>query len=142
MAARRRGGVINVSSVAGSSPSPNMATYAATKSFVDSWTAAVAGEMRGTGVVLTCVQPGYVRTDFHSRSGEAVDRVRDADWMSPDFVAQRALDAHFRGRTAAVILPDVPPLQRVERWCTSRLVRRAPWLRGTRAALRSVLRPT
>jgi len=140
MVARGRGGVINVSSVAGSSPSPRMAAYAATKSFVDSWTAAVTSELRGTGVILTCVKPGYVRTDFHVRSGEAVDRVRDTDWMSPTYVAQRALDAHVRGRTSAVILPDVPPLQRLARWSAGR-ARRAPWLRGTRAALRSVLRP-
>ncbi len=130
MVARRSGGVITLSSLAGTSPQPGMATYCATKAFVDSWSSSVHDELRGTGVTLTCVRPGWVRTDFHSRSGQDVDHVAEADWLDPDDVAARALDAHDRGRATVVILPTVSPPRAAMRFARSRLSRLS-WLRRT-----------
>lgn len=115
MLPRRSGGVITMSSLAGASPQRDMATYSATKAFIDSWTASVHQELRGSGVTLTCVRPGWVRSEFHSRAGQAVDHVMDSDWLSPKEVATRALDAHARGRASVAILPELPPLRRAVR---------------------------
>ncbi len=115
MSARGRGGVISVSSLAGSAPQPGMATYSATKAFVDSWMSSVGAELRGSGITLTCARPGWVRTAFHTRSGQPVDHVAEADWLAPDTVAERILAAHDRGRASVVILPDVPPVPAVVR---------------------------
>lgn len=62
MIARRRGGVLNVGSVTGYTPGPNMSTYFASKAYVRSFTAALAQEVSGTGVTVTCLTPSVVRT--------------------------------------------------------------------------------
>jgi uncharacterized protein len=131
MLARRHGGVIVMSSLAGASPQPGMATYAATKAFLDSWASSVCEELRGTGVVLTCARPGWVRTDFHANSGQAVDEVADAEWLGPDDVAARVLDAHVRGRASVVILPEVSAVHGAMR-SVRRGLGQVSWLREAR----------
>lgn len=77
MIAQGRGGVLNVASVAGFLPGPNMAIYFATKAFVISFTDALAEEVRGTGVTVMSLCPGPVQTGFQARAG-----LKDARAMS------------------------------------------------------------
>jgi uncharacterized protein len=137
MLARGRGGVVNVSSVAGGSAAPGMAAYAATKAFLDSWSATLAAELAGTGVVVTAVQPGYTATAFHDRSGEDLGHLAPGAWLSPDEVAQRALAAHDRGRTTLLVVPEPALLPRVVRSARAALVHRAPWLRAAARTVRA-----
>ena len=69
MVSRGSGGVINLSSVAGFFPGPHMALYYASKSFVRLFSLALYQELRGSGVTVTCVAPGPVRTNFLERAG-------------------------------------------------------------------------
>ncbi|WP_412063655.1 SDR family NAD(P)-dependent oxidoreductase [Rubrivirga sp. IMCC45206] len=69
MVGRGRGGVLNVASVAAFVPAPSFAVYAATKSYVLSFSEALWAEMRGTGVHVSCLCPGPVRTGFADRAG-------------------------------------------------------------------------
>ena len=69
MVSRGRGGVLNVASIAGFAPSPRFAVYAATKAYVRSFSDALHAELRGTGVAVTCLHPGPVRTGFAKRAG-------------------------------------------------------------------------
>ena len=64
MIARRRGAILNVSSSAGFLPIAGFAVYAATKAYVTSFSEAIRAELRGTGVVVTSLCPGPVRTEF------------------------------------------------------------------------------
>jgi short-subunit dehydrogenase len=64
MIERRRGGIFNVGSTAGFQPGPNMAVYYATKAFVLSFTEALAEELVGSGVTVTCLAPGATATGF------------------------------------------------------------------------------
>src|SRR5262249_6788145 len=64
MIAKRRGGILNVSSSAGFLPIPSDAVYAATKAYVTSFSEALRAELRGTGVSVCAVCPGPVRTEF------------------------------------------------------------------------------
>lgn len=64
MRGRGHGRILNVSSVASTMAGPWMATYFATKAFVRSLTEAVAHELRGTGISVTCVCPGPTTTGF------------------------------------------------------------------------------
>jgi short-subunit dehydrogenase len=64
MVARGRGGILNVGSITAYTPGPNMAAYHASKAFVRSFSAALATEVEGTGVTVTCLSPGVVRTAF------------------------------------------------------------------------------
>jgi uncharacterized protein len=98
MVPRGRGGVINVSSVAGYQPTPWGATYGATKAFVSSFTNALHEELRGTGVRMLNVAPGFTHTEFHERSGDDVSQLPDLLWQTPAEVVAAALRAYDRGR--------------------------------------------
>jgi hypothetical protein len=64
MIAKRRGGILNVSSSAGFLPIPGSAVYAATKAYVTSLSEALRAELRGTGVSVCALCPGPVVTEF------------------------------------------------------------------------------
>ena len=66
MIAQKRGAILNVSSSAGFLPIPTFAVYAATKAYVNSFTEALRAELRDTGVTVTALCPGPVRTEFQS----------------------------------------------------------------------------
>lgn len=66
---RHRGGILNVASVAAFLPGPGMAVYYASKAFVLSFTEALRGELRKSGVRVTALCPGPVPTEFQSRAG-------------------------------------------------------------------------
>ncbi len=64
MVQRRRGGILNVASVAGFLPGPGMAVYYATKACVLSFTEALAEELAGADVTVTALCPGPTATNF------------------------------------------------------------------------------
>jgi short-subunit dehydrogenase len=72
MLAAHSGVIINIASLAGFAPRPHHAMYSATKSFVLSFTQALWGELRGTGVFTTAVCPGPTATEFFTISGTPV----------------------------------------------------------------------
>jgi short-subunit dehydrogenase len=91
MIARRRGAVINVSSMAGFQPGPFNATYCATKAYVNSFTEALYEELRGTGVKVQALCPGFTRTEFQKRAGIETSHLPDFVWMSPESVVEASL---------------------------------------------------
>jgi hypothetical protein len=101
MVARGCGGVINVSSISAYQPIPRHATYGATKAFVSSFTNALHEELRGTGVRVMVVAPGFTRTGFQAE-GFDPKRLPDLAWQEPDAVVATALKAFDRGRVVCV----------------------------------------
>lgn len=97
VAMTRRGGgtIVLVSSVAGDQPLAYESVYAATKAFVTSFGQAIATETRGSGVSVTTVLPGLVRTELHRRAGGAhhVETMPPFVWKEADEVAASMLDA-------------------------------------------------
>lgn len=69
MVKRGRGRILNVGSITGFVPGPNMAAYHASKAYVRSFTAALATELQGTGVRVTLLAPGIVISPFFLRTG-------------------------------------------------------------------------
>ena len=69
MAARGHGAVLNVASVAGFLAGPGMSTYYASKAYVQSFTQALHIELLHTGVHVSALCPGPVRTPFWERAG-------------------------------------------------------------------------
>jgi short-subunit dehydrogenase len=98
MVRRGRGGVVNVSAGIAFYPLPGAAAYGAAKSFVNSLGEALDYELRGTGVRVTTVCPGFTRTDAQRRLGMHVDHVPDMLWMEAEDVAKASLRAAARGR--------------------------------------------
>jgi uncharacterized protein len=66
---KRRGGILNVSSIAGFLPGPGMAVYYASKAYVLSFTEALHAELAGRGVRVTALCPGPVPSEFQARAG-------------------------------------------------------------------------
>jgi uncharacterized protein len=125
MLQRRSGRILNIASTAAFQPTPYMAVYGATKAFVRNFSLALWWELRHTGVQMTCVCPGPVRTEFFDRGGYEERRedftrlAADADW-----VAERAYGALAKGRVMCVpgfvnwlgaILPRLGSLKTVTR---------------------------
>ena len=102
MIARRRGGILNVSSVAGFMPGPGMAVYYATKAFVLSLTEALAEELRGTGVTISVLCPGATETNFGSVARGRKVRPMKTPKMTPKAVARQGHRA-FRGGKLTVV---------------------------------------
>ncbi len=98
MVDRGRGAVVNVSSVASYVP---RSTYGAAKAWVTSFSEALAVEMRGTGVRVMAVLPGYTRTEFHQRAGIGAHGPGML-WLSADRVADEALRDLKRGRILSI----------------------------------------
>ena len=64
MVARGRGHVINLGSVAGTYPYPGANVYGGTKAFVHQFSLNLRSDLHGTGVRVTCVEPGMADTEF------------------------------------------------------------------------------
>ena len=96
MMARKRGGILNVGSIAGFFPGPNMAVYYASKAFVLSFSEALHEELRGTGVSVTNICPGPTESNFSATARGYHIRKKSAGKMSAAVVAQIGY-ADFRG---------------------------------------------
>jgi short-subunit dehydrogenase len=103
MAERGRGGILNVSSLASFQPGPFNATYAATKAFVTSFTEGVHEELKGTGVSVTALCPGFTRTEFQERANVPANQVPGFMWQEAPEVARAGLDGVAKNR--AVVIP-------------------------------------
>jgi hypothetical protein len=93
MVERGSGTVMNVASMAAFGPMAYTATYGATKAFVLSFSEAIAAEVRGTGVKVLCVCPGFTRTEFQEVAHVETGLLPNFFWMSAETVADQAVRA-------------------------------------------------
>lgn len=100
MRERRRGAIMNISSLASILPIPDFAVYAATKAYVSSFSEALRIELREDGISVLAVCPGPVHTEFGSVAargpGDAFDGMREWFYVRKEQVvaeAIRAMDA-------------------------------------------------
>ncbi|EFG74614.1 oxidoreductase, short chain dehydrogenase/reductase family protein [Mycobacterium parascrofulaceum ATCC BAA-614] len=104
MVERGAGGILISGSAAGNSPIPYNATYAASKAFANTFSESLRGELRGSGVHVTLLAPGPVRTDLPDDAERSlVERlVPDFLWISTEHTAQVSLDALARNKMRVV----------------------------------------
>lgn len=103
MVERRHGTIINVSSVAGFGAVMPGSTYPATKAWVNNFTESVAPTVRGSGVRVMALCPGFVRTEFHDRAGIDMSWAPQWLWLNADKVAAAALRDLARGKVISVV---------------------------------------
>jgi short-subunit dehydrogenase len=97
-----RGGVLNVGSTAGFQPGPYMAVYYATKAYVVSFSEALADELSGSGLRITCLAPGPTATAFAAEAGAADSRLFRGETMTVDEVARIGYEGWQQGRPLVI----------------------------------------
>jgi uncharacterized protein len=104
MVKRRAGGILISGSVAGNSPIPNNATYAASKAFVNTFSESLRGEVKKQGIHVTVLAPGPVRTELPDPDDQSlVERlIPDFLWISTEHTAKISLDGLDRNKMRVV----------------------------------------
>jgi short-subunit dehydrogenase len=105
MADAGRGGILNVSSMAGFTATPGGATYSATKAFVTSLSESLHAELRPHGVHVCALCPGFTRTEFQSRAAYDTSTIPEAAWQTADEVAMAGLRGV--GKNRPIVVPGV-----------------------------------
>lgn len=129
MMQRKTGDVVIVSSIAAFTPMPKSALYAAAKSYVMSYGRSLNLEVRGSGVRVCVVCPGYVRTDLHQQAGLTHLRARVPKWLwiNSDDVVRAALSG--LGNNKSVVVPGA--IYRLARPFLGSWVAQTIWRRTT-----------
>jgi short-subunit dehydrogenase len=125
MKRRRAGAILNVASTSAFYPTPYFAAYGASKAFILSFTHALHEEARKDGVTLTCLCPGYTKTNFAAVAGMKSAEATPFPEMTAEAVATIGLEAVRKKKAVAV----THPLDRawifsgrfVPRWVPARL---------------------
>ena len=123
---RGRGQIINVAS---SSSTIFTGNYSAVKAWARTYSTSLALELRGTGVTVTALLPGWVRTEFHERAGITATNLPDIVWIDSDVLVRECLADVDKGKLesvptlkwkAAMVLADHGPKWFV-RWFSVKL---------------------
>ncbi|MCL2784792.1 MAG: SDR family NAD(P)-dependent oxidoreductase [Propionibacteriaceae bacterium] len=99
MKARGYGSILNVTS---SSASITTGNYSAIKAWATVYTEGLSNELRGTGVKVTAVLPGWVKTEFHTRGGVKAHNLPDLVWIDIDALVRRALKDLEAGKVLSI----------------------------------------
>lgn len=108
MLARKSGKIMNVASTAAFQPGPFMAVYYASKSFVLSFSEAIANELKGTGVTVTALCPGPTASEFQQRAQIQNTRLvknKVLGMMTAEQVAKIGYQGFMRGKR--IIIPGL-----------------------------------
>jgi short-subunit dehydrogenase len=103
MIERKRGGVLNIASVAAFQAGPYMAVYYATKAFVLSLSEGLHDEAKPHGVTVTALCPGPTESEFSETAGLKDSRLFGASVMSSADVARAGIEGYEAGR--AIVVP-------------------------------------
>jgi short-subunit dehydrogenase len=106
MEPRGRGAILNISSIGSFAPAPTFAVYGATKAYVNSFSQALHTELAPSGVHVTCVTPGFTRTEFQERANFDGSKLPSFMWQTAAEVAEIALEATAKNK--ALVVPGLP----------------------------------
>ena len=119
MLQRGSGRIMNVASTAGFQPGPLMAVYYATKAYVISFSEALANELAGKGITVTCLCPGATETAFADRAGNDQSRLfKKLRPMEAKTVARAGYQGLLQGKT--IVIPGF------RNWLVAESVRFSP----------------
>ena len=99
MRERGHGAVVNVASTAGFM---TMGSYSAVKAWVMTYSESLANELHGTGVTVTALAPGWVRTEFHERAAIRTSSIPEVLWLDADALVAECLADVARGAVVSI----------------------------------------
>lgn len=129
MVAAGAGRILNHASIAGIHPSPWYSVYSGTKAYVVEFSMTANHELKGTGVTVTTLCPGFFRSEFQQKSGRNPGAFGQKVILEADYIARSGIEGALRGR--ALVIPGLKykalnVLVRIfPRWLT---MRAADWL--------------
>lgn len=104
MVRRERGAIINVSSIAAFAPLPGNVNYHASKQYLVAFSRGLQAEVRGKGIYVQALCPGYTHTEFHST--EEFQNFKSKTpafiWLEADTVVRDSLNDLGSGRVIVV----------------------------------------
>ncbi|MCW2811170.1 MAG: putative oxidoreductase [Friedmanniella sp.] len=122
MQARGTGAIINVSSTAGF---VTMGSYSAIKAWVTVYSEGLANELRDSGVTVTALCPGWVRTEFHERAAIGTSKIPAVMWLEADDLVEECLRDVAAGQVVSIPSKRYRVLIFAARHAPRRLVRAA-----------------
>lgn len=93
------GTIVNVSSTAGFITTGN---YSAIKAWVTVFTEGLSNELKGTGIQVTALCPGWVRTEFHQRAGIGASSIPNLMWLNAEQLVAACLRDVKRGKMISI----------------------------------------
>lgn len=121
MLARNRGGVINVSSIAGWMSS---GTYSATKSWATTFSESLATLHKASNVHVMALCPGYTRTEFHSRAEMEIETIPNWMWLDVDYVVKKSFSDFAKSKPVSVPGAQYKVLSLIAQYLPRPLVRK------------------
>lgn len=94
--------IVNLASAAAFCPQPQFSVYAATKSYVLSFSRSMGAELRGKGICVTAVCPGPVDTEFFTVSGGLTNPLKKLTMAKAEEVVHKALKDSRAGRALSI----------------------------------------
>lgn len=102
MLERGAGRILNIASTSAFNPVPSLATYAASKAYLMSWSEALGLETRGRGVTVTAVCPGFTETAMIAQEGRKPMTLPLVPNLTPEQVARESYEACMAGKALRV----------------------------------------
>ena len=102
MVQRNEGKILNVGSIAGTSPAPLLGVYGATKAFVNYFSEALHNELKDTNITLTVLMPGATESNFWEKADSRDTTIGMSDKATPESVAQAGYDALMQGKDKVI----------------------------------------
>jgi short-subunit dehydrogenase len=99
MRERGHGAIVNVASTAGFMA---MGSYSAVKAWAMTYSESLANELTGTGVTVTALAPGWVRTEFHQRADITTSSIPAPLWLDADRLVRECLEDVARGKVVSI----------------------------------------
>ncbi|PWH07928.1 short-chain dehydrogenase [Brachybacterium endophyticum] len=99
MRERGQGWIINIASVSAFITQNN---YTAIKAWVTNFSESLSVQLEGTGVLVTALTPGWVRTEFHERAGIRGSSIPDFLWLDADELVEECLRDVARGKPVSI----------------------------------------
>jgi hypothetical protein len=102
MIKRKFGRILNVSSISGIVPTPTTSVYAGSKAYILNFSESLSIELEGTGVSVTTLCPGFVRTELTETMSESGNVITELILMDAEKVAKKAYKTTMRGDDVSV----------------------------------------